>query len=152
MRLTLLKAAEYPSDCDRGVHQFTYSLYPHSGNLDSGDTVHQGYQLNFPLHGEVFSARSGKLPCIFSLLRVVCFDDSVILETVKMSGARDSVIVRMYENSNRSTDFRLICGFPVDEAWECDLLENREVQLYVEDGAVFLHAAPYEIITVELVF
>lgn len=50
LRLTLLRSPQWPHpDCDRGSHQFTYALYPHSGNWQVARTVHQGCELNQPL-------------------------------------------------------------------------------------------------------
>ncbi|MFP4101964.1 alpha-mannosidase [Coleofasciculus sp.] len=50
LRLTLLKSPMWPHpDADRGIHHFTYALYPHSGTWQAGKTVQRGYELNFPL-------------------------------------------------------------------------------------------------------
>ncbi len=50
LRLTLLRSPTWPdSDCDRGIHEFTYAIYPHSGTWQSAHTVRQGYELNLPL-------------------------------------------------------------------------------------------------------
>jgi alpha-mannosidase len=50
LRLTLLRSPQWPHpDCDRGLHRFTYALYPHGGNWQQAKTVQQGYALNQPL-------------------------------------------------------------------------------------------------------
>jgi len=50
LRLTLLRSPCWPDpEADRGMHQFTYALYPHKGNWQSAGTVRRGYELNMPL-------------------------------------------------------------------------------------------------------
>ncbi len=50
LRLTLLRSPLWPDPAaDRGIHQFTYAIYPHSGNWQTAQTSHYGYQLNIPL-------------------------------------------------------------------------------------------------------
>jgi alpha-mannosidase len=48
--LTLLRSSSWPDpEADRGIHQFTYALYPHSSSWQSAGTVQRGYELNQPL-------------------------------------------------------------------------------------------------------
>ncbi|HEY9666844.1 MAG TPA: alpha-mannosidase, partial [Coleofasciculaceae cyanobacterium] len=50
LRLTLLRSPSWPDpEADRGIHQFTYALYPHGGSWQSAATVRRGYELNLPL-------------------------------------------------------------------------------------------------------
>ncbi|KOP25929.1 alpha-mannosidase [Hapalosiphon sp. MRB220] len=50
LRLTLLRSPNWPDpQADRGVHEFTYALYPHAGDWKSAHTVRRGYELNVPL-------------------------------------------------------------------------------------------------------
>ncbi|MFB2769925.1 alpha-mannosidase [Pelatocladus sp. BLCC-F211] len=50
LRLTLLRSPNWPDpQADRGIHEFTYALYPHAGDWKSAHTVRRGYELNVPL-------------------------------------------------------------------------------------------------------
>ena len=50
LRLSLLRSPEWPDPhADEGHHEFIYSLYLHSGTWREAQTLHQGYQLNYPL-------------------------------------------------------------------------------------------------------
>ncbi|HBE56833.1 MAG TPA: alpha-mannosidase [Cyanobacteria bacterium UBA11149] len=57
LRLTLLRSPTWPDpDCDtsdgqshRGIHQFTYAIYPHRSTWQAAHTVRRGYELNLPL-------------------------------------------------------------------------------------------------------
>lgn len=61
LRLTLLRSPNWPDPgCDRGHHQFTYAIYPHSGSWQAARTIHQGYQLNRPLRSIVLPTANQK--------------------------------------------------------------------------------------------
>lgn len=50
LRLTLLKSPKWPDpNADRGLHRFTYALYPHGGTWAAAHTTRQGYSFNQPL-------------------------------------------------------------------------------------------------------
>ncbi|MEH2161657.1 MAG: alpha-mannosidase [Nostoc sp.] len=50
LRLTLLRSPNWPdSEADKGFHEFTYTLYPHTDSWESAHTVRRGYELNIPL-------------------------------------------------------------------------------------------------------
>ena len=50
LRLTLLRSPKWPDPtADRGYHEFTYAIYPHSGTWQAAQTVRKGLELNSPL-------------------------------------------------------------------------------------------------------
>ena len=50
LRLTLLRSSKWPDPtADRGYHEFTYAIYPHSGTWQAAHTVRKGLELNSPL-------------------------------------------------------------------------------------------------------
>ncbi|WP_309738755.1 glycoside hydrolase family 38 C-terminal domain-containing protein, partial [Chamaesiphon sp. OTE_20_metabat_361] len=49
LRLTLLRSPKWPDpSADRGYHEFTYAIYPHSGTWQAAQTVRKGLELNSP--------------------------------------------------------------------------------------------------------
>ncbi|EGG21717.1 alpha-mannosidase [Cavenderia fasciculata] len=51
MRLSLLRSAKSPDDeADMGTHRFTYSLLPHTGDLQQSGVITEGYALNTQFH------------------------------------------------------------------------------------------------------
>ncbi|MEM7553184.1 MAG: alpha-mannosidase [Cyanobacteria bacterium P01_A01_bin.84] len=51
LRLTLLRSPNWPNpSADKGLHHFSYALYPHTGNWQDAETVKRGYEFNYPLH------------------------------------------------------------------------------------------------------
>ncbi len=58
LRLTLLRSSKWPDpSADRGYHEFTYAIYPHSGTWQAAQTVRKGLELNSPL--QVVRVRDG---------------------------------------------------------------------------------------------
>ena len=138
----------YTDQCD---HDFTYSLYPHQGDHTEGRVVQAAYALNVPLRvtpaaGAQPTARSEALPAEASFMQVDA--PNVIVEAVKKAEDGDDFIVRLYECEHRSARATLRFGFPITSAAEASLMEIAKSPLHVQDNAVELQFAPFEIKTV----
>lgn len=133
LRLTLLRSAEWPDlEADRGLHQFTYALYPHAGSWQAADTVRRGYELNVPLKAIVLpperpESRSGDresiLPPVGQFLDLQA--DNLIVSAFKQSEDDPSEwILRCYECHGELGEIRLNSdlGFAIADA--VDLLER----------------------------
>lgn len=151
IRLTLIKCDWNPGNTgvynDQGEHVFTYSIYPHAGNLASCDVVKYAYDLNMPMTA-VKSHGDGTLPSEYSLVSVN--RDNVIIETVKEAEYSTDTIVRMYETKNTHTRATVKFGFDVKEAYIADLCENEVRRLNVKNNSVTLDIKPFEIVTLKL--
>lgn len=150
LTLSLLKASTYPNpNADRGEHTFTYSILPHSGNYSEGKTVKRAYELNNPLYAVKVSDNKGnKIPDSF----VCCDADNVIIDTVKKSEDRESIICRIYDAENMSANAKLNFGFPIKEAYICDMMENRLSGIDIYDNSLEVAVGNFEILTLEIVF
>lgn len=140
--LTLLRAPLVPDDtCDRGVHHFTYSLYPFAcGFADSGVTQ-AGYALNckpIVLEGTC-QASTG----------IYCDSDSIIAETIKPADDGDGVIVRLYESKRMLGRGELRLPFDA-EIYACDMGETERGVLLGEGRSLGLTLRPFEVKTLRL--
>ena len=102
MRLTVLRSAIYADHfaqrdehnvhMEQGIHEFTYSLYPHSSNSEN---ERKAAQLNFGLRRVLGSFHTGYLPekmgCIES------GNENVIISAVKQKEDGEGTVLRMYE-------------------------------------------------------
>lgn len=150
MRLTLLKCATYPyQDADKGEHDFTYSIYPHSGDWREADTIRHAFDLNNPLRGVKIGAKDGTLPEEYSLVNTDA--RNVIVDTVKKAEDSEDLIIRMYECYNKKTETTVTFGFDVERAAVCSLMEEEERELEVIDNKVQLVLKPYELVTLKAV-
>lgn len=147
MRITLLKTSTFPDpEQDIGHHEFTYSIYPHTGDFRAGYVTKTAYELNIP----GIPARGNADKDIFSWMEVD--DDNIIIETVKKAEYSDDIIVRLYECNGESRKVSLSFNEEVKKAEKCNLLENTLNELFIENQRLSFHVKPYEIVTLKLGF
>lgn len=146
MRLTLIKSGISPDpNADQGLHRFTYSLYPHSGDWYGGQTVPEAYSLNNRLWAAFAPvAGSGQLPRAFGLVDAI--GEGVILETVKKAEDTDDLILRFYEYGGGEVKATVRPSLPVKELSATNLME-RPLGETITDELTF---TPYEIQTVRV--
>lgn len=150
LNLTLLKCAAWPNPhADKGIHKFTYSIYSHAGNVYEGKTIQRAYELNQPLIAEKIEKASGKLPDSFSIVGCDC--GNIIIETIKKAEDSDDIVIRMYESENKRCSAALTFGFDFKKAYICDLQENEQEELSVENSnKITLPVGNFEIITIKI--
>lgn len=144
MTLTLLKSSTNPDPvADIGEHVFTYSLYPHTGNWQQGDTVKQGYQLNILTTAVVLSS-SGKSRTLSSLFNVTT--PGVLVEAVKQQLDGDGIILRLYESFGQRQDHVIInTGLTMEKASLCNLIEEEIAPADFTSNQITCSLKPYEI-------
>lgn len=145
INLTLLKSALAPDmTADRGMHEFTYSLYIWEGSFSDSWVVKKGYELNCPVVTTRGSA--GKA----SFLSVD--QPNIVIETVKPAedGSGD-IIVRLYESMHMSNICTLSTAFPVSKAYQTNMLEKNQDSLCINSNRIELKFRPFEIKTIRLV-
>jgi alpha-mannosidase len=155
MRLTLLRSPHYPHELDpskqtdsktmdQGPHQFRYGLVPHHGDWRSGGSVRSAREFNQPL----LVLPGVALRPIEPLLRTL--PNGIFLSTVKKAEDGQDTIIRLYEGHGASAKVTLEFGYSVDQATECDLLEQPVAKLKSTKGKLALKFGPYEIKTLRL--
>jgi alpha-mannosidase len=147
LALTLIKSGIEPNpETDQEEHYFTYSLYPHSGNWQQGNTVYEAAKLNQP----VYAVIGGKGRLDYSLLST----DSrhVMIETVKLAEAGSSMIIRIYDYQNKRGTVSVNLNVKIRSVTECDLLENDLNVLEHRENAFDFYIKPYEIKTFKVEF
>jgi alpha-mannosidase len=128
LRLTLLRSPSWPnSEADKGFHEFTYALYPHSGSWQEAHTVKRGYELNLPMQLMLLPAISdsklGQLPAVGSLLDLSA--ENLILMAFKQSeDDPDQWIMRCYECYGETAQLALQSDLELNLQEAQDLLER----------------------------
>jgi alpha-mannosidase len=149
MRLTLLKSATSPDpNADQGEHLMVYSLLPHEGDWREV-VVQEAYNLNDPLIVRRVNGGASAAQPSESLVSVNV--PWVVIETIKGAEDGNGIIVRLYENQRNRGTITLKAGFAVAEAYHCNLLEENENALPVQDNQLQMDIAPYQIITLRLI-
>jgi alpha-mannosidase len=156
IRLSLLRSPTLPDpEADQGEHHFTYSLFPHVGPWDE-NTVHEAYALNDPLIARTRNAEFGMRNSDSALhvsnsAFIRCDSPNIVIETIKRAEDGRGFIVRLYESQRRRGEITLTTGFDLAGAWRCDLLEENQSEIVVENNRVVLAVKPFAIVTLRLI-
>jgi alpha-mannosidase len=153
IRLTLLRSPTSPDpDADQGSHEFTYALYPHTGDWKAGETERRGYELNFPLIPVTAGPHTGILPASQSLAQIE--PGNVILTAVKKADYSGALVFRFFEFEGRTSLVRLRFPEAAIQASQVNLMEKQDAPLTLTDGGkeTTLTVHPYEIVTVKAEF
>lgn len=146
--LCLLRSQNCP--CERGdigSHAFTYSVYPHGGDVWSGGVVREGYRLNDPIlcfpAEEVRSAPAWERD---SWSWLALEDSTAVLETVKRAEDSGRMVLRFYEAAGGYTKLCLrLRGYRV--VGLCNLLEEPVASeaLEITGGGAVLRFHAFEV-------
>jgi alpha-mannosidase len=126
LRLTLLKSSHWPDpQADRGIHEFTYSLYPHLGSWEAAETVRRGYELNVPLQVLVnpVNQSSNLYGCQSQSFLDLSADNLILMALKPSEDDSEKFIIRFYECHGETADFSLQSEV-LSLGETVDLLEN----------------------------
>ncbi|TVY07658.1 alpha-mannosidase [Paenibacillus cremeus] len=144
MRLSLIKSALVPDpQADQGLHEFTYSLFPHAGDWYEAGTVQEAWSLNNPLTAAIGKPERAALSLVGLAGAAAAH---VMIDAVKKAEDQDAVIVRMHEFGGMRGEVQLTSGAPIASWQETDLLERPEGEAQTGAPVVF-DIKPYEIKT-----
>lgn len=149
MEISLLRTPAHPyPEADIGKHKICYALYPHERDFYHSDVVAKAYVFNNPLHAETVAKGNGTLPENYSF--VSCASEHVAVDTIKQSEDGKAVIVRAYEFGNAWTKAQFVFGFPVKKVVRCNMLEQEECELTVENRSTWCEVKPFEVVTLKV--
>ncbi|MGL5807196.1 MAG: alpha-mannosidase [Xenococcaceae cyanobacterium] len=125
LRLTLLRSPNWPDpEADRGMHQFTYAIYPHSGDWQKAQTVRKGYELNLPLVGKALPTSISKfekhLPPVGKFLDLQ--SDNLVLMALKTTNC--NLIARCYECHGETANLSIQSDLNLSVGDRVNLLEQ----------------------------
>lgn len=155
IRLSLLKAATHPDYLqDQGVHEFTYSLYPHAGDFVEGRTVQEAAALNIPIcinQGNMKLPFTSFISVNASKVKQPSSEEITPIEIDAVKKAEDGkgIIIRFHEYAGSRQRITLKTGFDIKLWHEADLQERpiEEAHEGTPEGVISLTVNPYEIKT-----
>lgn len=131
--LNLLRSTVHPDpEADRGVHEFTYALFPHKGDVTNSEIRKYAYDLNrppvfVPSSAEINGARTN--------------NDNVIVDSIHRD--KDGIMVRIYESSGKAQTFSVQTDFSYSEVYSTDLQGNHPVKTSIQN----IEIQPFRILT-----
>ncbi|WP_334074343.1 MULTISPECIES: alpha-mannosidase [Paenibacillus] len=149
IRLSLLRAPKWPDEtADLGEHEFTYSLYPHTGGWQTAHTVRAAAELNHEPAVVACEAREGSRPPVQSLVGFT--GEHAVLDTVKPAEDGSGVVLRFYESAGGRECAELTWSLPHGQVFRSNALEQELEPLKTDGGRIRLDFAPYEIKTLKI--
>jgi alpha-mannosidase len=140
VRLSLLRGPTEPDPrADVGRHELAYAVMPHTGSWQDAGVVAQARCFGEPLH---WVAHTGAA-ALADVDR-----PGLVLDTIKLAEDGDALILRLYEAHGGRGSAKVRLGFAFEEAWAVTLLEDRLHELPVDDSAIRVDYAPFELITI----
>ncbi|GAB4235131.1 MAG: alpha-mannosidase [Stanieria sp.] len=128
LRLTLLRSSLWPDPtADKGIHQFTYAIYPHTNSWELARTVHKSYELNLPLqviNVDVIPSREQQLSPVGSFLDLSA--ENLILMTLKPDQETKDLILRCYECHGKTSQLYLQGDLDLNIKYPVDFLERKK--------------------------
>jgi len=165
--LSLLKSSKGPYDmADMGVHNFTYSLYPHKLSFEESDVTEESFKLNVGMY-EVWKQSTVDVRKEVKYIEIE--RSSVILDAFKLDEEnKNTIIFRVHENYGSLTNCSVKFGFDIDLPVPVNLLEEKAIsyELIESNGKIvkegegselissdvneaYLRLKPFEIVTVK---
>ena len=130
---------------DEGVHEMTYSLYPHAEAFTTNNVIRESYLLNVPA---VVANGSTDNTATFMAISA----DNVICEAIKPAAYRDDAfVVRLYEAERNQTKCSITVPAGVKQVYRCNILEDIKEEIPVVDGKITLTFKPFQIVSLMMV-
>lgn len=152
MRLSLLRSPQDGSMSssapfvDQGNHEFTYSIYPHTGDWKTANTVFKGYELNYPLRPFATSSHTGTLAKDYSFFKVN--QGNIIIAAIKKAEDSNDLIIRAYESQGiGGTAATFTLPGTISAITETNLLEEATVVPSYSGNTFSATFGPYDIRT-----
>ncbi|WP_254075388.1 alpha-mannosidase [Paenibacillus tritici] len=150
IRLSLLRAPRWPDhSADQGHHEFTYSLYPHTGDWRSAHTQRQAAALNHTSYAVACDASAGQRPPAGTFLPYE--GKQVVLDTVKLAEDGSGSILRLYESAGGRETVKIGWPLPHSAIYLSNALEEETELLPDEAGELTLDFHPFEIKTIKII-
>lgn len=149
MDINLLRSTTNPGiEADQGVHQFTYSLYPHEGDYKTGEVIQAAYELNVPLNIMYLKSDCNITALDSSFIKIDA--KNIIIESVKKTEYGEDIIVRLYETYGCGVKAKLNFGFNVAKLQVVNLMEEAIESNSFDKNTNELAFNPYEIHTLRI--
>ncbi|MCC6699593.1 MAG: hypothetical protein IT365_28465 [Candidatus Hydrogenedentes bacterium] len=130
-----------------GPHEWTYSIYPHTGDWTNG-VFDQAEDLNLPLEAAQVGPHKGTLPKSMSFVEVQ--GANLQVTALKRHEDRENTfVIRLFNPGTKSVNGKLRFFKKVKRAWLTNLNEERREDLQPKGDTLALTAGKKKMMTVE---
>ena len=103
-----------------------------------------------PVMTKAVKGSAGAVNAFASYSLVSCDYGNIQIDTVKQSEDGKALIIRVYEYRNKKGQGSLTVNAPVSSAFECNLCEEEDVPVSVENGRISFAIGCFEVKTFKL--
>jgi len=132
-----------------GTNEWKYAIYPHKGNWAEGNVYREVERFNLPIEMSQSGKGGGELPKELSFVSVE--PKEISLSTLKKAEKSDSLILRLFNPTEKEIEGEIKTFKDIKEAWITNLNEERREQLKVNDKSVKVKFGHKKIVTIEIV-
>jgi alpha-mannosidase len=131
--------------------EFHYGIYAHEGDVEKGKVARKADIFNSDLLIVKTDKHDGVLPDRKGFIHVKDEINSLKVTAVKRSEDGKSVIIRLYNSSERLVKGEIICDFDIDFAYYTNLKEEIMKKIdVISNNKIEIDVKPKEIITIRL--
>ena len=141
-------------------HVYTYALYPHAGSWRKAGTARAAHEFNHPLISR--QGKAASKPCLPAEMAFVTVEPKNIVLTAmkpfgnpiaafqKLEEANPSrgIMLRVYDTEGTTEEAHIHFAAGMQSAWSANLIEERQEDLPLSDGALTLRVPPFSIETI----
>lgn len=128
---------------------FHYAIYPHIGDWSEGQVYRQTEGVNrAPNAWQLSGGDGGTLPLAKSFCEIS--NPNMVFSAFKQAEQGQHAILRLFNPTGESQTGAVTLGFPVKQAWKCQLDETRAEALAVSSDSLTVTLGAGEIFTMEL--
>ncbi len=151
--LSLIKSPIKPDEtADRKIHEFTYSIYPHSGDVTNCDVQKEATNLNMPLLWSQLKANINSNEKIFNSFSIVELNSNhVVIDTIKKAEDEEAYIIRLFEYKNcKDNNVTLKFNIEIKSIVETNLCEEEIQEIELNKNEINFNIGCYEIKTFKI--
>ncbi len=131
-----------------GVNRFSYAITSHKGMPPNGKIVNEFLSHNTPVKAVQTYSHKGHLSSVGSFFEIS--GEGVVLSALKLSEERESVVIRLYNITDKITMPVISSMLPIKQANMLNLQEDVLYPIKVKDGKIQLEISRKKIVTLEI--
>jgi mannosylglycerate hydrolase len=144
---------EYPGDDSSQSlreHTMKYGICFHKGNWEEGEVYQKALKFNTPLRTAQIGKHSGTLPFSKGYLQVE--PSALAVTAVKKAQDRNSIIVRVFNPTDKTIKANMQTGFDYKETYLVNLNEERQEKIQsASNGTIEMKITGKKIVTIEFI-
>jgi mannosylglycerate hydrolase len=131
-----------------GRNEWNYAILPHEGDWEAGEVLSQADIFNLTMQAGEAGVHEGDLPWEASFVSVE--PHQLALSALKKCEDRDSIILRVYNPTDKELDSVITSFWDIREAWLVNMNEERREKLTASGRSIRLTVPKKKIVTLEL--